>query len=392
MNQNPSNPEYNPYAQPPSGPNYPPTPDSRYGGQPAQIPNSGPVSGPGYDPYSPTMPPVTGPGSSSPYNNYAPPPPPLAGNSTQYGAYDPTYVSPVAPPPPPVAPDYPPTPSYPPTYPPPQVPVPPTPGNNRSGRGRVIVITVIALLVIVGGSIIGLVAHNNQVVADQNAKATATAGTATAVVQAHATATQQTIATATAIASTYPFFPHLAVNDPLVDNSNKQVGWQTDSTCSFTGNTYQIVNSDKNTYAACMGLLTNFSNFTFQVDATLKQGDSQSGVGLYFRANESKRQGYLFYVDQSGNYSLWVSTDGTSANSRDLKDSQVTTAQYTTGLYQKNTLAVVVRDNQIAIYLNQQLIVTSQDSTYSSGEIGLIAVDGNSKALASFSNAKVWTA
>jgi hypothetical protein len=254
------------------------------------------------------------------------------------------------------------------------------------------IIALIALVVIiVGASLIGVVVHNNQV-ADQNAKATATAGTATAVVQAQATGTAQSYATATTIASNYPFFAHLAVNDPLVANTNKQVGWETDSSCSFAGNTYQIVNTDKNTYAPCMGMLTNFSNFTFQVDATLKEGDAQSGVGLYFRANESKHQGYLFYVDQSGSYSLWVSTDGTSANSRDLKDSQVTTSQYTTGLYQKNTLAVVVRDSQISIYLNQQLIVTSQDTTYSSGQIGLIVIDGNTKALASFSNAKVWTA
>ncbi|HVU67593.1 MAG TPA: hypothetical protein VHD63_10710 [Ktedonobacteraceae bacterium] len=396
MNQNPNNPEYNPYAQSPSGPNYPPTPDSRYGGQPAQNPNSGPVSSPGYDAYNPPPPPITGPGASNPYNNYAPPPPPLGGNSTQYGAYDPTYVSPVVPPPPPTTPDYPPPPTYqqpayqPPTY-APQVPVPPTP-PNRPGRGRAVIISVIALLVIVGASIIGVVAvHNNQV-ADQNAKSTATAGTATSVAQAQATGTAQSYATATAIASTYPFFAHLAVNDPMTSNSNKQVGWQTDSTCSFAGNTYQVVNTDKNTYATCMGLLTNYTNFTFQVDATLKEGDADAGLGLYFRANQDKHQGYLFYVDQSGYYSLWVSTDGTAANSRDLKDSQVTTSQYTTGLYQKNTLAVVMRDSQIAIYINQQLIVTSQDTTYTGGQIGLIAVDGKTKVLAAFSNVKIWTA
>lgn len=387
MNQNPNNPEYNPYTPSPSAPNYPPVPDSRYGGPPAQNPGSGPVSGPGYDSYANPSMPITGTGASNPYNPYAPPPPPTGGNATQYGSYgnDPTYIT--APPPPGTDYSAPPPPVYQQSYMP---PVQPTPRNK--GRGSVVLILVIVLVLVVGASIFGVFAHNNQV-ASQNRDATATAQSgATAQVQAQATGTAQSYATATTVASTYPFFSHLVFNDPLTDNSNKQIGWQTSADCVFSGNSYQATDSTKNTYAGCVGLLTNFSNFTFQVDGTLKQGDSQSGLGLYFRADDAKSRGYLFYVDQDGSYSFFISTDGTGGNSRDLKDGQVTASQYTTGLSQKNTFSVVARDSQISIYINQQLILSTQDSTYSSGQIGVLVTDGTTKAVASFNNAKLWTA
>lgn len=411
VNQNPN--EYNPYAQPPSGPNYPPTPNSGYGGPPSSpnyppTPNSGyggSPSNPGYPPTpnyggppsGPTYPtpnsgysgPPSNPGYLDPtaptpdYGAYPSPSNPVGVPPTSYGPYDNTYA-----PPPPVTPNYG-APNYAtPAYP----PVPPTTPPNKPARGKTgLIVAIVLLVVIVAGSIIGVVAYNNNQTTIRNNNATATAQTILAQSQAHATATAGSFATATAIASTYPFFPRLALNDPMSNNSNAvKYGWESNKFCYFSGNAYQALDDQKNTYGPCAGIHTNFSDYTFQVDVTMKQGDNQSAGGLYFRANESKNQGYIFTVDQQGNYTLWIATDATANNSRTLKSGTV--SNFTPGLGQTNTLGVVVRGSQIALYVGSQLITTIQDSTYSSGQIGFISSNTDITTIMSYNNVKVWTA
>lgn len=216
----------------------------------------------------------------------------------------------------------------------------------------------------------------------QNTQATATAKARLSKIQ--------NAATATALASTYPFFPQLVLNDPLINNNNAQMGWQVDSNCTFAGSSYQATDAQENTYSTCSAEQSHYTDFTFQVDAILKQGDTSAGFGLYFRSNDSADKGYLFYIDQSRNYSIIVSVDGTGASARILKAGQATTSQFNSGLLIKNTLAVVARGSQISIYLNQQLLALVSDSTYSLGQIGVVVIGGATKTVAVFNNAKVW--
>ncbi|HEY0756320.1 MAG TPA: family 16 glycoside hydrolase [Ktedonobacteraceae bacterium] len=371
MSQNPN--EYNPYAPPPSGPNYNPIPNSGYG-----TPPSGPHAGYGTPPnYADPIMPGTDP-SANPYSSYNP----GAGSAipTSYGAYG----EPTAPPPPPpyTMPGY-----MPPAY----TPGPSIPPPRQPRRSRTLLIVVIVLLIIVAGSIFGgITYHNNQVTTQNNNNATATVQKALAESQAHATATAGSFATATTIASNFPFFAHLALNDPLTSNSNSQYGWQTDHFCTFSGNAYQALDDQKNTYGPCVGMLTKFTDFTFQVDVTMKQGDTQSAGGLYFRADGTKSQGYIFTVDQQKTYTIWIATDTTSNNSRTLKTGSAPT--FVPGSGQSNTLAVAARGGQISLYVNQQLLITIQDSTYATGEIGFISSNTDATTIMSYNNVKVWTA
>jgi hypothetical protein len=55
-----------------------------------------------------------------------------------------------------------------------------------------------------------------------------------------------------------------------------------------------------------------------------------------------------------------------------------------------NLIAIVANSNTFTLYINHQLINSVQDSTYSQGQIGLVADNDNSPTEVAFSNAKVW--
>lgn len=359
----------NPYGQNPNDPNYvpgtsygapppPPGVPNPYGTYPTPAPNppSGPGSGPGQ--YGAYTPPPPGPSTDPTYNPYDPYAQTVANQppNTNYTAYAPP---PVAPP-----------------------PIPQAPQRRRGSTGTII-IAVIALVIIIGGGIFGFLAYNNvQTTNNNNATATAQANAA-ATSHANATATANAALTATAIASTYPFSNKQVLNDPLSDNT-KGNNWETNSLCQFTGNAYHVSDSSTNTFGTCFGVNTNFNNFTFEAEMNISSGD---GGGLLFRGNSQTTQLYrvTFYTD--GNYGVYVYRDATGSNASVLKYAPT---PMTVDLTNTNTVAVVARGSTISVYLNQTLVVSIQDSTYSSGQIGFNAYDTTNATDVIFSNAKVW--
>lgn len=364
MSQNP----YNPYEQNPPDPNA--APGTSYGSPPPP-PAQGQGSSPYYGPYAPgSTAPDQNP-SYVPYNPYTPnPPTPGPGVNPAYNPYEqyaPTLGAQGT------APDYNP---YAPPAPP---PLPPAQPRSRGISARLILLAVLALVVIVGGIAFGLVSYNTT--QTNNANATATAQTT----HNQLTATAQTNATATAIASTYPFSANLVLSDPLVDNS-KGVQWQTTDSCKFTGNAYHAIDPQANTYQPCLALKTDYSDFTFQVEASISKGD---GEGLILRGNADKNQFYLFEMGTKGNYSIYVAVDTSGANTRTL-----TSGQLSQTLNETNTIGVVARGSTISVYVNPQQnpqpVVTINDSTYTHGQIGVLGYDISNSADVIFTNAKVW--
>lgn len=247
-------------------------------------------------------------------------------------------------------------------------------------------ISIIALLLVVGGSIFGVVAYNNnQATLHANATATAQAN-----LNLQASATAHVAATATAIASTYPFSTNLVLNDPLVDNS-KGVDWDNDGKfCFFRGSAYHVFDNQANTYQTCAANKTDYTNFTFQVEMVIKSGGDSAGGGLIFRADNADSKYYRLYIDQQGNYGILVSVDttGTNGNARRLQTGVA--SQFTTGLGQTNTIGVAVRGDQISFYVDHQQVTTVTDSTYTHGQIGVTAdeLSGNTEVI--YTNAKLW--
>ena len=355
MSQYPPDPNYNPYGQNPSDPNY--NQGTVYGGPP-----SGPGSNSNpYNPYQNTAPaPDTNPSPYGPYGQNPPtpaPPPynpygqtPSSPNYNQYGTIPPAPTQPSTPP-------------------------------RRGPSMRVILIAAIALVLVLGGIVFGFVSYNNTQQSNANATATAQANSrATAQANQHATAIA---ATATAVASNYPFSANLMLSDPLRDNS-KGSGWEENNFCKFQGNAYHSTDNQSNTFNSCSAVKTNFSNFTYEVEAELISGD---GIGITFRGNADKNQFYRLAIFTDGSYAVYLYVDNTGTNSRKLTNGNITP---TPDLSNTNFISVVARGSTMTVYFNKTQVTSFTDPTYSGGQIGVSVDDLTKSADGVFSNLNVW--
>ncbi len=357
-------------------------------------------------PRYPTPPPQTPPQTPTPL------PPPYV---TQQQA--PLFLTP--PPPPQNSGDFPANPMaaapmygtpFPPQPQPPYVPQ----AQAKRGLSRSIIALVLILALLLVSSGIGLIYYSTVAhPAQLHAQATATAqtiltndahattvantqATGTAVAYSNATATVQTQATAqaqataTALQAIYTQATQgtPALNSSLVaqDSANWDVNDTTDGGgCGFNGGTYHSTLFSKNFYFPCFARTSNFSNFAFQVQMTINQGDEG---GLVFRGNSNSdlAQFYLFSINQKGGYRLDVSKDRTH-NTSIAED---TSTAIKTGTGQTNTIAVVAKGGTLYLYINKQYIGSASDSTYSSGMLGVFASDASTTTDVSFRNAQVW--
>src|SRR6266852_3110374 len=308
MSQYPPNPNYNPYGQNPSNPDQ--NPGTAYGGPPSgQNPNP-------YGPYE-QNPPTPAPPPSDPYAQT------VASTNPNYNAY-----------------------TFPPTIPPSMPPAP----ARRGPSMRAILIAVIALVLVIGAIAFGFVSYNN-------------------AQQGNASATAQAAMTATAIASTYPFSANLKLNDPL-NNNSKGSGWQTDSLCKFQGNAYHATDSQANTFTSCSAINTDFTDFTFEVEAVLNSGDA---IGVTFRGNADKNQFYRLAIYSDGTYDVYLYVDSSGTNSRKLTNGSITP---TPDLTNTNVISIVARGSTMTFYFNKTEVTSFTDPTYTHGQIGVAATDG----------------
>jgi eukaryotic-like serine/threonine-protein kinase len=191
-----------------------------------------------------------------------------------------------------------------------------------------------------------------------------------------------------AIANPYP--PNtgtLALNDPLSDNSNGYFwGENNDSggACQFSNGAFHVSVSQQGTYHSCTAGTTNYSNFTYQVQMTIVQGDSG---GIIFRTSEANGAFYYFHIGIDGSYALDLYNNNNFIST--LKSGSNTAIN--SGLNQSNLIAVVASGSNITLYVNNQSIDSVTDNTYSQGEIGVAASSIGNTASVVFTNAKVWT-
>lgn len=130
---------------------------------------------------------------------------------------------------------------------------------------------------------------------------------------------------------------------------------------------------------------SNFSNFAYQVQLTIVKGDLG---GLLFRYNSSSQETYAFIIDALGHYALYLFTSSGIYDGQILRSGR--SLEMITGLGRPNLLTIVARGSDIYMYANKQFIAKVSDSTYSSGEIGVIAASFSGPTDVAFNNAKVW--
>lgn len=183
----------------------------------------------------------------------------------------------------------------------------------------------------------------------------------------------------------------LALNDPLSGNSNGYFWseWSNSAGgCGFSERAYHVSRSQisgSQIYGSfCTASATNFSNFAYQVQMTITQGDTG---GIVFRVDETKGTYYLFRIGSDGSYALDIYNNNNYVNT--LKSGPSSTINI--GLNQSILVAVVANGSNIDLYVNNTNIDNVSDGTYSQGEIGVTAVSFGNPTEAVFSNAKVWT-
>jgi hypothetical protein len=330
---------------------------------------------------------------------YAPPGPATTDNvppaleptrlPSPYGG--PSYSEPgygnITPPPPPSYPQ--PLPSYPqplPPYPQPSsLPLAP----KRSGK-LVLGLVAVGLVVVM---IISFGAYQNHV-KQVGVAATATAqanSTATTTAQVHDTAVAIAAATASVIAANpYPsYLPgsgKLVLHDPLTQSG----AWTEASdasfggSCQFAGGAFQVSEVKANHYYECTTNSLKFSDFAFQVQMTLQQGDCG---GMTFRDNHAGKD-YRFLICRDGTYGLGLDRDLTGNNNSTLGQGSLNN---TSVLNRSVSLAIIAKGASIGIYCNGQQVINVTDSSYTSGELGLLATNLGSNTTVAYSNARVWT-
>ena len=263
------------------------------------------------------------------------------------------------------------------------------------GTGRLIAIIggVLVLLIIV--AIIFVVANNNATATGHaNATATSVHGTAqantAATASANATGTANAFANAGATATATaglanPYAPGggtLTLNDPLTDNSQGN-NWPDDGkACTFTSGAYQVAISQTGFVQDCLTQAKHFSDFAYQVQMTVTQGDAG---GVVFRADDANNNYYYFRIDLSGNYEL----DNFDSNGGH-KITGGTSSAIHTQLNQANIIGIVAQGGTIDAYVNMQHVATFHDSKFAQGRVGVAAEDVNHSTTVAFSNAKVW--
>jgi 3-keto-disaccharide hydrolase/zinc-ribbon domain len=279
---------------------------------------------------------------------------------------------------------------------------PPPPSQPRGNRTGLFIGIVVLVLVIIVGSVL-TISHLGTQGSSTSATPTVAPAQATEAAQTHATATAITAVTATVqaqasataaviAANPNPYTPglgKLALIDPLSDNS-KGYAWdastQTDGTCAFSGGSYHASTPKTQFFYVCSAGVTDFSNFAFEVQAKILQGDC---AGMVFRADTNTGKLYFFEVCHNGTYNFSRYLDFTGNNVKVLAGGS--SAAIVTGLNQTNTIAVVAQGKTLSIYVNKQKITSVSDSTFTHGQVGLFADASNHPTDVAFNNAKVWT-
>jgi hypothetical protein len=218
--------------------------------------------------------------------------------------------------------------------------------------------------------------------------------TATAQAAASVTATvNATDATATAGAYQQQYIAATtgapAFDDPLSDENGPGL-WDhtttpTASGCSFTNGQYTVDEAQRGYMQPCIAKGTQFSDFAYQVNVTLAQGN-QDQAGMLFRVDATNQAYYFFHIGADGSYAIDVYNDNNKASTL----AQGISTAILTGLNQSNELAVLAKGSVFILLVNSQYVTTVTDHTLQAGKIGVAVVNNGTPVSAQFSNAQIW--
>ncbi len=273
-------------------------------------------------------------------------------------------------------------------------PQPVIPGKPRSSA-KVFITLGILVLVTLASIISGIAIHQHQINANIQATVDAQAAAiAQATADTQATAVAQAAATAQVISDNpCPSYIRecgsfsLALIDSLQGSSGAfHTGSNTSfgGKCQYSNNAFQASQQPTNkSYICYEGQI--FSNFVFEVQMISLQGDCG---GMMIEYNPSNGQGYLleFCPNASEQYKIIKYPDSSGTNATNLVQGQSSFISNSG----TNTLVVAVDNGIIALYANQQEVDSTDDRSFTSGDIALIAGANTNSTVAMYTHARVW--
>lgn len=191
-----------------------------------------------------------------------------------------------------------------------------------------------------------------------------------------------------------PYAGTLRINDSLKDNSagyywmdDRMKSSQETEGCRFCDESYHVSIGNKRTswMCYCLAYETNFSNFVYQIEATLLQG---MDIGIVFR--QTVQYGYYyFHIRRNGSYELIRASRATMQYT--LLDAGFS-PDINIELNQPNVLAVVANGPNMDLYVNQRHLTRVIDGACPAGRISTAAATADgSPCEASFRNVMLWT-
>ena len=223
--------------------------------------------------------------------------------------------------------------------------MPPTPPAPRRNNNMLIIGAVIAVLVVggVGAALAMNGGHKGTVSTTPTATATKALPTATAT-------TAQT-------GGGSVVYQNALTSSPS--------GWTTDSHCSFSSDGYHIQGG-----YICYAPIDQQGNVDVDVKVSQLSGDNSSGFGVVFR-RASQGNYYSFRVDSGGDWAAFVCQNSSCNSMGGSTDSAIQT-----GLNATNEVRVIATGSHFDFYVNGTKVGSADNSTFSSGEVGLSGADG----------------
>lgn len=191
-----------------------------------------------------------------------------------------------------------------------------------------------------------------------------------------------------------PYTGTLHINDPLRDNSagyrwmnDREILTPATENCRFCAGSYRVIIQPRpvSWMGYCLAMDTNFSDFVYQIEATLLRGKE---LGIVFR--QTPQYGfYYFYIRCDGSWGLVVMNRIT--RERKLLDAGWSLS-IKIELREPNVLAVVANGPDLDLYVNHEYLARVTDTSCPHGRLSLGASsdDGN-PCEASFNNVMLWT-
>ena len=255
---------------------------------------------------------------------------------------------------------------------------------DKSRRKQLFTLAIISIIVfIVSGTILYV---SKQGITLSSLKATATVSAVASTVNTATPTLHKT--------SSIPYPPYkgtLAINDPLTASDNQNSNWDQVMDpdlgfCQFIAGAYHAEILQFEHFYRCSIEASNFGNFVYQIKMTLIKGDR---AGIVFRADDASESFYEFRISADGSYAFNIFqnhslvTEIIGGTSPIIKSIGI----HTNGI----TIAIVAQNSNFYFYANQQLINHASDSTFTAGQIGVIADKYKNPTEAAFNNATIWT-